>query len=111
MATTTVRIDERTHATLRRLACELNAPLQHVLADAVEAFRRSWLLQQLDEHYTDLQADPSAWETELEEQRLWDAALADGLEKDPYPFEPDQCAALESALLLRAHGPVEPKDS
>lgn len=31
--------------------------------------------------YADLRNDPVAWAQELEERALWDATLADGLEK------------------------------
>jgi predicted transcriptional regulator len=89
MPTTTVRVDEQTHLKLRELSCEMNVPMQDVLANAVEAFRRQHFLEMANIEYAALRADPKAWAEELEERRLWDASLLDDLEDDPYPVGND----------------------
>ncbi|MGI8549359.1 MAG: toxin-antitoxin system protein [Dehalococcoidia bacterium] len=81
--TTTVRIDEQTYKNLRALASAIGAPMQNVLAQAVEAYRRKWFLQAANDDYARLRADATAWADELDERRLWDATLLDGLEGDP----------------------------
>jgi hypothetical protein len=98
MATTTVRIDETTHAILRELARDMNVSMREVLAQAVEAFRRTRFLDEANAAYARLRADPQAWAEELEERRLWDNTLMDGLEDDPYPLDPEQRMAAEAAL-------------
>lgn len=101
MATTTVRIDAATHEKLRSLACEMDASMQEVLAKAVEAYQRTWLLQELNDYYEKLRADPVAWAEELAQRQLWDTALMDGLHDDPYPLEPDQIARVEAIMAER----------
>jgi hypothetical protein len=39
-------------------------------------------LEGLNEDFARLRADPEAWEEELAERRLFDGALADGLDED-----------------------------
>ncbi len=82
MATTTVRVTEETHAALRDLAMETGEPMQEVVAKAVEAYRRRLFLEAANADYARLRADPQAWAEELEERRLWDSTLLDGLEDD-----------------------------
>lgn len=80
MASTTIRVTERTHAVLTELAREVGAPMQDVVDQAVEAYRRARLFDQADAAYAALRADPdrqAAWDAEL---AAWDATLADGLE-------------------------------
>jgi hypothetical protein len=82
MNSTTVRITEETREALRQMAREANAPMQEVLARAVEAYRRQCFLERANDAYAELRADPVAWQEELAERALWDATLADGLEHD-----------------------------
>jgi len=42
-----------------------------------------WFIYQLNAGYARLRRDPAAWAEELEEQRLWDRTLMDGLEDEP----------------------------
>jgi hypothetical protein len=83
MATTTVRIEAKTHIALRDLAGELGLTMQEALARAVEAYRRHRLLEQTNAGFAAWRADPVAWQEELEERRLWDTTLADGLSEEP----------------------------
>jgi hypothetical protein len=48
-----------------------------------------WFIHQLNAGYARLRRDPVAWAEELEEQRLWDKTLMDGLEDEP-PWEDDE---------------------
>ena len=79
-ATTTVRVDSRTHATLAALAAETGQSMQTIMAEAVEAYFRRHFVEAANAEYAALQRDnPAAW-AELEaETRLWDGTLADGL--------------------------------
>ena len=86
MATTTgnlnIRISPRSKATLRELAKHAGKPMQTVLDDAMEHYRRDIFFRELDQDYARLQANPEAWQKELAERQLWDTTVMDGLEKE-----------------------------
>ena len=58
------------------------------LLRAPERIRRWWFMVRVNRAYARLRADPVAWAEELEEWRLWDRTLMDGLEDDPWPQGP-----------------------
>ena len=82
MAATTVRLTEDTRDRLRELARATNESMQEVLAKAVEAYRRSWVLEQTNRAYAQLREDPAAWAEVQEERAAWDATLADGNQRE-----------------------------
>jgi hypothetical protein len=79
MASTTVRVTERTHALLRELAAATGEPLQQVLEEAVEQYRRERFFADLHAAYERLATDQAAWRDELAERAELDGTLADGL--------------------------------
>ncbi len=79
MKTTTVHIDVQTRQKLRDLAAELKLPMRRVLAEAIESYGRDRFFQAADASYAALRANPVRWAVELDERRLWDATLLDGL--------------------------------
>jgi|HubBroStandDraft_6_1064221.scaffolds.fasta_scaffold29137_4 hypothetical protein len=76
---TTVRISERGHRRLRAVAASAGLPLQTVLEEAIDLYRRERFARELDDGYAAIWADPRAAEEETAERALWDATLADGL--------------------------------
>jgi hypothetical protein len=58
-----------------------------LLAGTLRGLRRWWFLRRADQAYARLRADPEAWAEELEERRLLESTLMDGLEDDPRPQE------------------------
>ena len=78
----TIRVSERTHKYLQSLSKSLNKPMQTILEQAVEEYRRAVLLDKLNDEYAALRADPDAWKEVLEERRLLEGTLADGLDSD-----------------------------
>jgi len=56
-----------------------------VLVEAIEQYRRKRFLEQMNTGFAALRADPRAWKEELEERRLWDAALMDDLAPNERP--------------------------
>jgi predicted transcriptional regulator len=74
-----VRVDKGTRETLSRLAKETRQPMQHVLADAVEQYRRQQIMRHTNLAYAALRADSGEWREEEEERDVWDCALMDGL--------------------------------
>jgi predicted transcriptional regulator len=82
--TTTVRVTNETHGSLRELAEELQQPISQVLAAAVEHYRRWVFLEKVNEEYARLWADPVAWAEELAERELLEGTLKDGLEPEEW---------------------------
>jgi predicted transcriptional regulator len=80
MTSTTVRVSEHTHELLRKLAAATGQPMQQVLEQAVERYRREQFFAELNAAYARLRADPAAWEEELAERAELDGTLADGLD-------------------------------
>ena len=56
--------------------------MQNVLDEAIEQYRRDRFFRELDESYARLQADSQAWQEELDDRRLWESTLADGLDEE-----------------------------
>jgi hypothetical protein len=54
--------------------------MQTVLDEAIEQYRRDRFFQELNDGYARLQANPQAWQEELDERGLWDSTLSDGLD-------------------------------
>lgn len=79
MTTTTVRVSARTHDILQELAHSVGAPMQEVVEQAVEQYRRQRLLAAANAAYAAVQADPAAQQELREERAAWDVTLADGL--------------------------------
>ena len=82
MVSPMVRVDERTHQTLRRLAKEMHTPMQEVVAVAIERLRRQRILELTNEAYAVLRADSVAWSEIEEERALWENTLMDGVDSD-----------------------------
>lgn len=82
MPSTTVRISQETREALRELAEQMGEPMHKVLARAVEAYRRQYILEISNAAYAALRADPEAWREEQQERQEWDSTLADGLEEE-----------------------------
>jgi hypothetical protein len=79
MATTTVRVSRITHAALTALADEEDVSIQAVLERLVSEYQKKRLLELGNEAYARLRNDPDAWTEEINERRIWDATLSDGL--------------------------------
>ena len=79
MASTTVRVTEHTHKVLHELAEATGEPLQQVLEEAVEQYRRGRFFADLQAAYERLAADRAAWQDELIERTELEGTLADGL--------------------------------
>lgn len=82
MATTTIRVSERTHEVLRAMAATTGEPMSRLLERAVERLRAEEFFSALDAAYDALRAEPSDWAEEQAERAAWEATLADGLDED-----------------------------
>lgn len=81
MTTTTIRVSTRTRALLQELAQRTGLPMQQILEEALEQYRRQQILQASNTAYAALQEDTHAWQEVEAERAAWDATLADGLEE------------------------------
>ncbi len=77
-----LRVNARTHETLRRLAAENNLPMQEVADKAIELYRRQQILERTNAVYDMMRLSPEEWQEELEERADWEYAVADGLGAD-----------------------------
>lgn len=85
MASTTVRVDPRTHAILRELSEQEHKPIGQLVTEAVERYRDEKFWQKMEGALARLKADPAAWEDYQDEIELWDTTSGDGLEnEEPY---------------------------
>lgn len=79
MSHPTVRISQSGRDLLRQLADREHASMQAVLERALESYRRQRFLEQVNEAYADLHADPRADAALGAELAEWDATISDGL--------------------------------
>ena len=75
-----VRLDRTSTELLDKLAHLNHRPKTEIVSMAIERYWRRWLLEENNRAYAELAADPEKWCQELEERKLWDNTLADGLE-------------------------------
>jgi predicted transcriptional regulator len=81
MTTVTVRINKKTHETLRQIAGREDQPMQAVIEAAVEVYRRQQVLDDTNAAYARQKTDPKAWRRAKQERMAWDETLSDGLER------------------------------
>ena len=86
---TTVRISAQTHQRLREVSKETGEPMQTVLDQAIEQYRRQKFWEEMNSAYTALQNDPEAAAAEKKEFALWDVTLMDGLDPNEVWAESD----------------------
>lgn len=77
--TTTVRISRETQQVLQTLAAIEGETIRGVLERAVSSYQRRAMLEEGNRAYAKLRESPKDWAEELEERRIWEATLSDGL--------------------------------
>jgi hypothetical protein len=78
---TQLRVNESTHATIRNLAQEFGESMQSIVEKAIERYKRELFLESLNEDFKHLRENEEAWNEELDERRLWENTLTDGVEE------------------------------
>jgi predicted transcriptional regulator len=81
MPSTTIRIDPDDLAVLRALAHTQRRPMQAVLREAIDSYRRQKFLEEANAAFAALRRDAEAWSDEQRERELWDQVNEDGLER------------------------------
>lgn len=82
MPSTSIRIDEQALAVLRELARRQRQPVQTVLKQAIDSYRREKFLEEANAAFAALRSNPEAWNEEQQERDLWDRTSGDGLERE-----------------------------
>jgi len=75
-----LRVSKETHEKLRELARNEGISMQRILEKALTDYEKTQFFESLDAAFKALKADPVAWAQELEERRLWENTLMDGLD-------------------------------
>lgn len=81
MQTATIRISEASRRVLLEISKRDKIPMQAVLEQAIEAYRRQTFLEDLASDYAALRENESEWQAELEEREAWEATVGDGVDK------------------------------
>jgi predicted transcriptional regulator len=81
MPSTSIRIDDHALAVLRELARRQRQPVQTVLKQAIDSYRREKFLEEANAAFAALRNNPEAWSEEQRERELWEQTLGDGLER------------------------------
>ncbi len=81
MSSSTVRISSSARQSLRGLSTRTGKPMQAVVEEAIELYRRRLFLEEVNDAYATLRQDPAAWSEIAEERAEWDSTLADGLDE------------------------------
>lgn len=75
---TQARISPETHSKVVRIAAETGKTQQEVIDLAVGRYEREMFLEQMNEGFARLRANPDAWQEVENEREEWDDTLADG---------------------------------
>jgi hypothetical protein len=75
-----VPISAKAHQTLHELAQQTGKPVQEILDQAVEDYRRKVFLEGVNADYAALRADPAAWAAVEAERRSMAGSMMDGLD-------------------------------
>lgn len=73
----TIRISESSHRIIREISHRDNKPMQAVLEQVIEAYRRQSFLEGLNADFAALKENDAEWQAEKQERADWDVAMAD----------------------------------
>lgn len=79
MASTTVRVSDRTREAIGRLSRKRGVSAAELLEELVARFEEDELLAAMNDAYAAVRSDPEQWRALKAERELWDATLLDGL--------------------------------
>lgn len=82
MKTSLVRITKPTWQALKQLSKTAHRSMQSTMEEAIELYRRQLFFKALNVSSRSLRANPKAWQEELEERKIWEVTLQDGLEEN-----------------------------
>lgn len=82
MPSANVRISSAAHDALRELARKEGRPMQAILDNAIEHYRRERFLRDANSDFAALRESSGSWNEELADRALWERTLGDGLEEE-----------------------------
>lgn len=82
MQSVNVRISSQSYQILKSLSQEKGQSMQSVIDEALEDLRRRKMLEATNEAFLALKTNKADWQEELEERRVWETTLSDGVEKE-----------------------------
>lgn len=82
MQSVMMRVSARSRETLRMLSTRTGEPMQKMIDEAVELYRRRRFLEEVNAAYAPLRKDSETWHAVEQERSAWDATLEDGLETE-----------------------------
>jgi len=77
MASTSVRVTEETWSMIKELATKTNTTMQEVIHQAIEDYRRKKILEETNQAFLRLKANPEAWQEEMQERQEWENTIGD----------------------------------
>jgi len=76
----TVTISNTSYQALTKLSASSGKPIQTILEQAIEQYRRQEFLVAANQAYLTLRDRSEDWQEELEEREAWDITLEDALQ-------------------------------
>jgi hypothetical protein len=73
------RILDADHALLQALAASTGKQHQEIIHEALEAFHRNRMLDEINAAFAAVKRDDKAWREEQSERMAWDGTAADGV--------------------------------
>jgi hypothetical protein len=75
----TARILDTDHALLQELSAQTGKQQQEIIHEALAAFHRERMLDDINAAFALLKRDEDAWREEQAERTAWDGTIADGV--------------------------------
>jgi uncharacterized protein YyaL (SSP411 family) len=76
----TMRIQDADHQIVRALAERTGKQHQEIIHEALDAYQRESLLDEINAGFSRLRSDESEWDLEKQERKLWENTLSDGID-------------------------------
>lgn len=95
MASTVIRVEEKTHAKLKSWADQQHKPVGQIVTELVEQAAAEKFWREMREDFERLRSDPVAWADYQEEAALFESGSADRLKNEPPYYTPEEEAEIE----------------
>lgn len=76
----TMRILDTDHQLVQALAERTGKQQQEIIHEALDIYQRESLLDEINAGFARLRSQPAEWDVELQERKLWENTLSDGLD-------------------------------
>jgi hypothetical protein len=76
----TMRILDTDHQIVQALAERTGKQQQEIIHEALDTYQRESLLDEINAGFARLRSQPAEWDVELQERKLWENTLSDGLD-------------------------------